>query len=350
MHTNAIRFVLLAFSFSLALGQSAMQPSQEQAFQLAHTQDVQSAQEIAAVIKIIADINQVRLSTESTPLTLTVGGTAEQLALAEWLLVELDRPAPGQLDPVMREYRLPGVGENVVRVYSATHTSTEQELQELATAIHTITALRLLTTHNAQRAVVVRGTADQVAVSKWLLDQMDKLGNEPVRHSSTGRYLMPDPKDQGVVQVFFVAHTGSVRDFQEFATVMRTVAMVRFVFPYNAPRALAMRGTAGQIAVAEWLFGVLDQPKISSQTSPPQGNDATALTYRVSGSIDDVVRVFYLTRAATLEDFQKAAAQVRTATRIPWVFTYNVPRSIVLRGTTAQIAQAEHLIEEMNKP
>jgi hypothetical protein len=348
MHTKAIGFVLLAFSFSLALGQSAVQPSQEQAFQLAHTQDVQSAQEIAAVIKIIADVNRVRLSTESTPLTLTVGGTAEQLALAGWLLVELDQPAPGQLDPVMREYRLPGVGENVVRVYSATHTSTVQDLQELATAIHTITALRLLTTHNAQRAVVVRGTADQVAVSEWLLDQMDKLGNEPVRHSSTGRYLMPDPKDQGVVQVFYVAHTGSVRDFQEFATVMRTVAMVRFVFPYNAPRALAMRGTAGQIAVAEWLFGVLDQPKIS-QTSPPQGNDATVLTYRVSGSIDDVVRVFYLTRAATVEDFQKAAAQVRAATRIP-VFTYSVPRSIVLRGTTAQIAQAEHLIEEMNKP
>jgi hypothetical protein len=34
----------------------------------------------------------------------------------------------------------------------------------------------------------------------------------------------------------------------------------------------------------------------------------------------------------------------------PWVFPYESFRTIVFRGTTAQLAQAERLVEEMNKP
>jgi hypothetical protein len=77
---------------------------------------------------------------------------------------------------------------------------------------------------------------------------------------------------------------------------------------------------------------------------------ATAWIYRVPDSIDNVLRAFNVTRAATGADVDKAPEQVRMATRSSWVFPYESHRAIVFRGTTAQMAQAERVIEEMNKP
>src|ERR1700704_1244445 len=74
MHAKVIGLVIIAFSLSPAPGQSLLQPSQARVLQFAHTQTVQSAQEIAAVIRMIAGIAQVSLSTEPTPFTLTIGG------------------------------------------------------------------------------------------------------------------------------------------------------------------------------------------------------------------------------------------------------------------------------------
>jgi type II secretory pathway component GspD/PulD (secretin) len=346
MHAKVIGLVIIAFSLSPASGQSLLQPSQARVLQFAHTQTVQSAQEIAAVIKMIAGIMQVSLSTEPKPFTLTIGGAADQLALAEWLFVELDQPDPGQPNPVMHEYRLTGV-ENVVRVYHAAHTSTIQELQELATSIRAITELRLLITENAQRAIVMRGNADQMAVNEWLLSQMDKPRNEPIRHSATSQYFTVDQENRGVLQVFYVAHAKTFQDFQVVSTAMRTIAEVRS-FAYNPSRALALRGSAGQMATAEWLFNQMDQPQRSPTATAP-GNEDTTRTYRVPDTIDNVLQVFYVTRAATIADVENAANQIRKATRSPWVFPYDSTGAIVFRGTAAQMAQAERLIEEMNR-
>ena len=346
MHTKIIGLVIIAFSLSPASGQSSLQPSQPRILQFANTQTVQSAQEIAAVIKMIAGITQASLSTEQ-PLTLTIGGTADQLALAEWLFVELDQLDPGQPNPVMHEYRLTGV-ENVVRVYHAAHTSTVQELQELATSIRAITDLRLLITQNAQRAVVMRGNADQMAVNEWLLSQMDKPVNEPIRHSATSQYFTVDQDNRGVLQVFYVAHAKTFQDFQVVSTAMRTIAEVRSTFAYNPSRALALRGSAGQMATAEWLFNQMDQPQRSPTATAP-GNEDTTRTYRVPDTIDNVLQVFYVTRAATIADVENAANQIRKATRSPWVFPYDSTGAIVFRGTAAQMAQAERLMDEINR-
>src|SRR5260370_10083028 len=68
------------------------------------------------------------------------------------------------------------------------------------------------------------------------------------------------PGEQSVDRVFHFIHTQSAQGFQEIATVMRTVAGIRQLSVVAAPRALALRGTADQIALAEWLFHELDKP------------------------------------------------------------------------------------------
>ncbi len=64
-----------------------------------------------------------------------------------------------------------------------------------------------------------------------------------------------------VVKVFFVTNATSVQEFQEVATAIRSVIEVRRVFTYNAQKALIIRGTRDQIALAEKMIADIDRPK-----------------------------------------------------------------------------------------
>ena len=90
--------------------------------------------------------------------------------------------------------------------------------------------------------------------------------------------------------------------------------------------------------MAEWLFNELDSP--AAQPAVPH-------EYRAPGSTDDVVRVFYLTTAPTVQDFQEISTLVRTISAIRRVFTYNERKALVVRGTDAQIGLAEWLVKEI---
>ena len=46
-----------------------------------------------------------------------------------------------------------------------------------------------------------------------------------------------------VVRVFYLANTGTVQEFQEVATLVRSIGDIRYTFTYNAPKAAALRGT-----------------------------------------------------------------------------------------------------------
>ena len=64
-----------------------------------------------------------------------------------------------------------------------------------------------------------------------------------------------------MVKVFYVTNATSVQEFQEIATAIRTVAEIRRVFTYNAQKAMMVRGTLDQVALAEKLIHDLDKPK-----------------------------------------------------------------------------------------
>jgi general secretion pathway protein D len=64
--------------------------------------------------------------------------------------------------------------DEVVKVFYVTNTSTVQEFQEIATAIRTLADIRRVFTYNAQKALIVRGTVDQVALTEKLIHDLDK--------------------------------------------------------------------------------------------------------------------------------------------------------------------------------
>ena len=220
------------------------------------------------------------------------------------------------------------------RVFYLTHTATAQQFQEVATTIRTITDIQRISTDIDQKSLTVHATAPQIAMAEWLFNELDTPVAQP---SVPHEYRIPGTTDD-VVRVFYVITAATVQDFQEIATLVRTISDIRRVFTYNGRHALVVRGTDAQIGLAEWLLKELE----------PEAPSSTHL-YQMAGN-DDVVRVLRLSRTATVQDFQKAATQIREVTLIKRVFTYNTLRAAAFRGTAEQIATAEHMAAQLDKP
>jgi hypothetical protein len=336
---------LVATTAWRAAGQSADQAGTDLVLHFTHTGSEMSAQEIATAVRTITDMKDVMA--DFAQRTLTIHGTTDQVKLAEWLFAGLDRSTPVPADSAMHQYSLPGGADNVVRLFYVDRGQTVQEFQELATLVRTITETRRVFTYNDARAAVFRGTAEQMAMTDWMIGDIEKAAAGPRPHSVSRQYLLPasptPTPNENVTQIFYLENTPTVQDFQELATLMRTIAEVRRVFTYNRPRAIAVRGTADQVAFVNWMFNELDQP-VHGQ----RAHQSAIYTYPVVGKDDGTTaRIFYLPHIATTQDFQKVATTIRTTAQIRRVFTWNEARAMAVRGTVDQIELAQRLLTDL---
>ncbi len=70
--------------------------------------------------------------------------------------------------------------DNVVKVFYLGNVVKPQDLQEILTAVRTISDIRRIFPMQAQNAILVRGTADQVALAEKLINDIDKPRSEVV--------------------------------------------------------------------------------------------------------------------------------------------------------------------------
>ena len=94
MRTKAIGAVIAAVLASVGSGQSPTEQSLDRVFYFTQAASPQSMQEIVNIIRAMTDIQQA--SRDNAQRTLALRGTADQIALAEWLFNKLDQPASGQ--------------------------------------------------------------------------------------------------------------------------------------------------------------------------------------------------------------------------------------------------------------
>jgi hypothetical protein len=220
------------------------------------------------------------------------------------------------------------------RTFYLTHTATTQQFQEVATAIRTIADTQQITTDNDQKRVTIHATAPQIAMAEWLFNELDS----PIAQPALPHEYRPQGASDDVVRVFYLITAPTTQDFQEISTLVRTISDIRRVFTYNARNALMVRGTEAQIALADWLVTeIVPEPPSTTHQREMAGGD-------------DVVRVLRLPHTETVQDFQKAATQIRQATQIKMVFTYNRLRAAAFRGTADQIAMAERMAAQLDQP
>jgi type II secretory pathway component GspD/PulD (secretin) len=222
----------------------------------------------------------------------------------------------------------------VVRLFYLTNPEAPTGVTGIATAVRARSGIRQMFTYNELRAVVVRGTSEQINLAEFLFDQMDKPG---VPGSGASADFRMNSDTDRLARVFYLPNTKTVQDFQQLVTTVRTVAQLRYAFTYNTARAVAVRGTDEQVALAKWLFVDLDAAKTA---------DSAVHQYQLPSSSDEFVRVFYLTQATA--SLHETAVQIQSKTHDAWVCTHNAPNAIVIRGTTGQIAEAAELIRQQD--
>lgn len=297
-----------------------------------HAETDQQLQEIAVNIRETLELPQVSVDTAQK--TLTLHGTAAQIAASEWLLTQYEDTAQQPKNSAAHEYRL--AADDIVRVFHVANVPTPRSFSEVATVVRSTADIRRLFTFYKTSVITARGDAAQMALVEWLVSQMD----QPAAPGARSEYR-PSGGADDVVRIFYPAHTGSPQGLQEIATDVRSIGNIRRLFTYDQSAALIARGTAAEMALAEWLVKQLDA------SAPPRTADPHE--YRPSGSVDDVVRVFFLTHADSPQRLQQIATEVRTTTEVKRLFTYNGPHALTLRGTAAQIAWADRLIAERDR-
>jgi hypothetical protein len=232
-------------------------------------------------------------------------------------------------------------GQDVSRVFHVHHIDNERDLNEFATMTRAIAELQKLSTDYAQRTLTVTGSPAQIAMAEWMFTELDR---QALPEFATKEFKVPN-KDDDSMRVFFLRNTATVQDFQEVATTIRTVAEIRRVFTFNAPRALALRGTADQLAAADWMIRELDQPGDAKRTDSPV-HDIVDTGYLPETKI----RVFYLPYATTTQQFQEVATLIRTIAETRRLFTYNTRKAMIVRGDAAEMGLTDWIVHELAKP
>jgi hypothetical protein len=235
-------------------------------FHLKHATADRDLQEIATLFRVTADIQC--LSAPSALRVVAARGTAAQIRAAEWLVDELDKPADWQPPDTSPQYPIPGTPNEVAKVFYPRSSATPrdlQELQELAAGVRVMTATRQVFTFESLGALVLRGTAEQIALAEWLITELDAPASrlsvvQQGQSSTPHEYWAPDPHGRNVVRVFQLTHAATGRDLQEIASQIRAKAGILNLFVCIAPRAVAARGTAVEIGLAEQLIKEWDQP------------------------------------------------------------------------------------------
>lgn len=222
-------------------------------FRFAHAGTPAQVQEIVNVARTALEINRIFPCMESS--SIAARGSVEQIALAEWLVSQSDvaGPTPGAPTQV-RQFPDPRSPE--IRVVHLAHTKTALGIQELTNAVRTIADMNRVFPVNTPAILVMRGTADQVAVGEWLLGQLDLAASQqgPAPHEQQVASQW-DP----VARVFYLSHADTPRALQEIVNAVRATAKVQRVWPCNQPKALAVRGSADQVSQAASLIAQLDK-------------------------------------------------------------------------------------------
>jgi hypothetical protein len=342
-HLPMIGLLMITLIAGRAWGQT------ERVLHFAHTEGHQNMSGISGMIRTISEIPAALSDAEKT---LTLQGTPEQIALAEWLFVQLDTPpapASNQPNSTVREYLLKGAGENTVRVFFLANTATVQDFQEAAAAIRAITEIRREFASYASRAIAARGTPDQIALAAWMVDVLDRAAGEK---AASREHRMPessDPHGEVVTRAFYVSNATTIQDFQEIAGSVRAMAEIRRTFTVNAYRVIFARSTPEALDLADWLIQQVDKPAIGKPGAPAvQSSDAYG--YTTTFDADTTVKVLYLPQIATVQDFQAFAARIRSTTNMRRTFAYSAPRAIAVRGTVDQIEMAERMAQGLDSP
>jgi hypothetical protein len=253
---NQMRTLILLATFA---GLTAAQNIQR-AVHLDNVSTTQNYQELLTVLRTVADIQDTAMDASSH--SVTIGGTAGQIAMSEWLVHLLDQPvslgpAEKQVrDTATYQYTAPGNVDDVVRVFYLRNVSSPQGVQELLTNLRTVADVMKIFNYTPLTAIALRGPSAQMTMAAWMIEQLDQPG-QPAENPAAYKYRSPAGNEE-LVRVFYLPHINSSRQLNDVLTAVRTKVRIQKAFYYSRPAALVLRGSPDQLAASEILIAQSD--------------------------------------------------------------------------------------------
>lgn len=322
------RLPLLTFAVALA-GLLSAQATEDRTFRFRSAASEQDFRDLSTAALVISGLKAKSMDVSTGELS--VSGPIEQIRMADWVVAELDRPVASTPPPPSNLYTLETKEpENTIRVFYPSQISTNQEFNEVLTAVRTISDIRYVYAYSSHRAVAIRGSREQLELVEWLLNELN-------RDSPRETYVFPRNRtEENQVRVFRFVR-GDVQQFNEVQTMIRVLTDARRVYPYVGKRAIILRGTEEQVDLARWTLAQLDKDL-------PLPLKASSEDYAMREG--DLVRLFYFDGTMTPQAFTDAGTNIRLATGIRRAFPFPSARTFAVRGTAAQITQAAGLASQ----
>jgi hypothetical protein len=222
-------------------------------------------------------------------------------------------------------------------------TITTQGANEIVNAIRTVTETPQLTIDEAHKSLTLRGTAAQVGMAEWLFPQLSKPAG------GTPKYTLPGAPEQ-MLEVLYPANVTTNQGLAEMVNTIRTVVEIQRMYACQGAHAIAVRSTAGQAALAEWIANAVDKP---AGWQPPESGRWVSYDYSASlthGDTASAVRVFYAAYLDKQQDLAEVLNLTRTVAEVQRMFGVNERKAVVLRAGPAQVALAAWLLNALDKP
>jgi hypothetical protein len=318
----------------LLLVSSAFGQDLSRTFQLKNNSSASGLAEIATTLRTVFDVKQV--SVDPVVATITLTGTSDQIAVAEWLMPKVDA-LPGAVT-APQKYFYGGNSNDVAYLVALRNAAQTTNLQEMLTTLRTVADIQKIYQSTIPRILIMRSDPGHIAMADFLTAQLDQPAVQ--RQSATIASFQPNlpgnqrDKNDGVL-VYGLANNPSTGDLQMILTTLRTVLQIQKIYQYTSPRLLAIRADADRIQMAEWLISKLDM------AAPGDGN----AQMQYPGGKDDVVKVFYLPPTANVDNL---SVSIRTIAKIQQMYRNANPPALVVRSTADQVAMAGKLISAAN--
>lgn len=202
---------------------------------LAHPATGRDLQEYLTVIRTVGQIRTVGVENGST---IHVEGTPEEIAFAQWVVKQVDRPAGWQPSAQDLENPATRTFENKARLFYLPENISVQSTQETLTIIRTVLDAQKIFNTTSRHALIAAGTPAELEAMEWLLKALVTPTSEP--------YRIADPRFD-TLRVFALAPTTTAQQTQEVLTHLRRDLRIQKVFNLNTPPTIVVRASAADI-------------------------------------------------------------------------------------------------------
>jgi type II secretory pathway component GspD/PulD (secretin) len=253
-----IRMVLPFLLPAAVLAQPTLDGEAARVFRFAHAESPQQRQEIVNAVRSVAELERAVVDDRAG--AMAVRGTPEQLDLAAWIVGELDRAPSAPAATVMESHQVTGDYLPQTRAFFLAHAGSPQTIQGIVNAVRSVAEVQRVVAYNANSALVLRGSSDQMALAAWIIRNLDKpAGVQSEAKPLEYTYNDASPRPATAVRMYRMAHATTPQAMQELVNAVRSIAEVQRVTIHTATATVTLRATPTQAAMATWLIEELDR-------------------------------------------------------------------------------------------